>query len=123
MLIPASKISKYFKSMVFPVDVYGEEGEEILFEKVTRVQLERLIAKQAIIGVGNWNTIKRLRLNHMATTAAVQMKAKEALNAQTNMGVYLQQLGTAHMDKDGKVVEENGIAHTWAFCALRRAGI
>lgn len=48
--------------MIFPVDVLGEKHDRVVYT-LDRPALEEMIDRKVVIGVGNWNRIKRIRLN------------------------------------------------------------
>lgn len=51
--------------MEFPVVIYAEKGDSIAHSSLSREGLEYLIDKGAVIGVGSWTKIRKLRYNEL----------------------------------------------------------
>lgn len=61
MTIPPRKLLNYMKTMVFPVEVFPEEGDDAICV-ITKTDLMQMIENEAVFGIGSWKKIKRLRI-------------------------------------------------------------
>lgn len=61
MTIPPRKLSAYFKTLAFPVEIYPEEGDDAICV-ITKTDLMQMIENEAVFGIGSWKKIKRLRI-------------------------------------------------------------
>lgn len=67
MIIAAKNLHKYLSGLSYPVDVLQPKGDRIA-ATLDRPELERMIAVEAVIGIGSWNRIKSLRVNTIIST-------------------------------------------------------
>lgn len=129
MIIPSRKLLAYFPTLTFPIPVFEEQSDRIA-RSVNHTELLALVAKEQVIGVGNWKRIKRLRLNRPLEASALakpekQHKSRATLNARTNLGVRREQLNEVIVREDiyGRRVESEGERRGWcySFCLLNGA--
>src|ERR1700722_6022126 len=77
MIISAQAMMRYLTKMSFPMPIFAEKGEQIVYQAVNQGTIQELIEDGAIIGIGTWNRIKRVRLNPNASPSVKERLKKE----------------------------------------------
>ena len=96
VIIPSKKLSTYFRTLQFPVQILEEKGDQ-----VARVEDKRglmaLIETEAVIGIGSWNRIRHLRLNRpMESLTNLRIKLGYPLSVAASKTVIKVNLDSGH---------------------------
>jgi hypothetical protein len=77
MILSAKAVlSRCIDKMTFPMPIYAETGDQIVYQANSRLEVEEFANLDGIIGVGSWGRVKRLRLNPNASPDA-KIKVRE----------------------------------------------
>lgn len=66
--------------MVFPVEIYPEEGDEAICV-ITKTDLMQMIENEAVSGIGSWKKIKRLRIMKPISEAFAKVSVANRITA------------------------------------------